>query len=167
VFRALLAIGFLACAVSSSESQSPWVLRPDGIGRVRIGMTLPQANVALNEHFSAPENEGDQSCFYVTPKAHPQLALMIEDSHLVRIDVNQTGIRTAEGLGIGDTETRARKAYGADLHIEPSKYTGDEGGHYLTIRSGKYGIRFETEHRKVTQFYAGTYEAIQYVEGCE
>ena len=53
------------------------------------------------------------------------------------------------------------------MEVEPSKYTGDEGGHYLTIRSPdqRYGIRFETEQGKVTNFYGGKYEAVQYVEG--
>jgi hypothetical protein len=39
--------------------------------------------------------------------------------------------------------------------------------HYLTIRSDDrhYGVRFETDQGKITMFYAGTYEAIQYVEG--
>jgi len=38
----------------------------------------------------------------------------------------------------------------------------------LTLRSAdqRYGMRFETEAGKVTTFYAGKYEAEQYVEGC-
>jgi len=42
-------------------------------------------------------------------------------------------------------------------------------GHYLTVRSadGRYGIRFETDKGKIIEYYAGTYEAIQYVEGCQ
>ncbi len=92
---------------------------------------------------------------------------MIEEGHLVRVDVNEAGIATERGIGVGDTEDQVKKAYGA-LRIEPSKYTGDEGGRYLTIRDRdqRYGIRFETEKGKVTTFYAGKYEAVQYVEGC-
>jgi len=33
--------------------------------------------------------------------------------------------------------------------------------------TGTYGIRFETDAGKITTFYAGSYEAIRYVEGCE
>jgi hypothetical protein len=29
------------------------------------------------------------------------------------------------------------------------------------------GVRFETDKGKITTYYAGKYDAIQYVEGCE
>jgi len=38
----------------------------------------------------------------------------------------------------------------------------------LTLANDRrYGIRFETDTGKILMFYVGTYEAIQYVEGCE
>ncbi len=42
-------------------------------------------------------------------------------------------------------------------------------GRYLTLMSSdrKYGIRFETEDGTVTRYYAGTAEAISFIEGCE
>ncbi len=60
------------------------------------------------------------------------------------------------------------QVYGQKLQTDPSQYTADEGGHYLTLRSGdqRYGMRFEIEKGEVTTFYAGKYEAVQYVEGC-
>ena len=163
-FLLIFAILVLIGVAAAHES---WIVRMDGVGPVKVGMTLSQLNAALHEHFSYTEEEGGPSCFYVRPKKHPQLAFMMEDGHLVRVDVDKAGIRTESGLGVGDTETRAKAVYGTKLRIEASQYTGDEGGHYLTVRSGNYGIRFETEHGKITEFYAGTYDAIQYVEGCE
>ena len=114
-----------------------------------------------------PQDKDDQGCFYVHPKIHPQIALMIEDGHLVRIDVDKPGISTEKGVSLGDSEAHAKRVYGTTLQVDPSKYTGDQGGHYLTLISGKYGLRFETEHGKITEFYAGTASAIKYVEGCE
>ena len=94
---------------------------------------------------------------------------MIEDGHLVRVDVDKPTIPTDKNVRVGDSEEEVMKAYDSKIKTEPSKYTGDEGGRYLTFRSpdGKLGVRFETEKGKVTTFYAGTYETIQYVEGCE
>ncbi len=94
---------------------------------------------------------------------------MIENGRLVRVDVEKPGISTVEGVQVGDTEVHAQSVYGSRLKIEASKYTGDEGGHYLTTQSAdkRYGIRFETEKGRITEYYAGTYPAIQYVEGCE
>lgn len=71
---------------------------------------------------------------------------------------------TSEGVQVGDSEEHVKQVYGSGLKVEPHHYTD---GHYLTLRSGNYGIRFETEKRKVSTFYAGTFEAIQYVEGCQ
>jgi len=53
------------------------------------------------------------------------------------------------------------------MKVTPHQYL--DTGHYLTVRSAhsRYGVRFETDKGKITEFYAGTYEAIQYVEGCE
>ena len=91
---------------------------------------------------------------------------MIENGHLVRIDVDKAGIATAEGVQVGDSEEHAKQVYGARLKIAPHHYTD---GHYLTVgsKSAGYGIRFETENGKIETFYAGTFEAIQYVEGCQ
>lgn len=91
---------------------------------------------------------------------------MIENGHLVRVDVDKAGVATDEGVQVGDSEERAKQVYGSRLKVEPHHYTD---GHYLTVRSqsGGYGIRFETEKGKIETFYAGTFEAIQYVEGCQ
>src|SRR5262245_55494859 len=152
-------------AVSASLAADNWVVRYDGIGPVRIGMTLPQLNTALHEKFVLPENKEDQGCFYVTPTKHAHISFMIEDGHLVRIDVDASGIATAAGIQVGDSEKRAVQVYGKDLKVEPHHYTE---GRYLTIRSrdGRHGIRFETENGKIQTFYAGTVGAIEYVEGC-
>jgi hypothetical protein len=93
---------------------------------------------------------------------------MIEDGSLVRVDVNKPGVATTQGIQVGDTEAHVKRVYGASLEIEPSQYFGDEGGHYLTLQTPdrRYGIRFETEKGKVATFYAGKYEAVEYVEGC-
>jgi len=73
---------------------------------------------------------------------------------------------TAAGIRIGDSEARVKSVYGQKVIVSPHFYTE---GHYLTIQSGKYGLRFETDEsdeRKVTSYYAGTFRAIEFVEGC-
>ena len=91
---------------------------------------------------------------------------MIEDGQLERLDVNAAGPATSKGVHVGDSEERVKQIYGSALQIGPHHYTD---GHYLTIKSpsGRYGIRFETEKGKVERFYAGKFQSIQYVEGCQ
>jgi hypothetical protein len=168
----LRTFGFLALfailAVGRSPADDAWVLREDGIGPVKIGVGLRELNTILQERFRLPAEKDDRACFYVKPKHHPHVAFMILDGRLARIDVDGGNISTTGGIHVGDSEMHTLRVYGSKLKVEPSQYTGPEG-HYLTLRStnGRYGIRFETDDSKITQFYAGRFDAIQLVEGCE
>ena len=145
-----------------------WAVRPDGVGPVKIGMSLPQLNAVLGEKL-ARDPKDEPGCFYVNPQKHPHLLFMIEDGRVARVDVIDASVSTAEGVRVGDSEARALQVYGQKLKVTPHAYTAEEGGHYLTIRSrdGGYGIRFETEKGKIAEFHAGGFKAIQYIEGCE
>lgn len=159
----LLLLGTLAARALGADS---WVVRETGVGPVKIGMTLGQLKAALHEKL-VEQDSGSEGCYYVTATGHDHISFMIEDGKIVRVDVDERGIPASSGLQVGDSEVRAQKIYGPKLKVTEHKYV--DTGHYLTVRSedGKYGIRFETDKGKITTFYAGTYEAIQYVEGCE
>lgn len=137
-------------------------------GPLKVGMTLRELNTVLHEKFSPPTDADEQGCFYLNPSKYPRLSLMIVNGQLARIDVDESGLATDKGLQVGDAERHVISLYGRRVKVEPSAYGGPEG-HYLTVRSsdGKYGIRFETENGRITSFYAGRFDAIQYVEGCE
>jgi hypothetical protein len=141
-----------------------WVVRQDGVGPAKVGMSLSQLNMALQEKFAMPQDKEDQGCFYVTSTKHPQVSFMIESGRLVRIDVDKRGVATAEGAQVGDSEERVKQVYGSRLKVGSHDYTD---GRYLTVQSGNYGVRFETDEGKVSTFYAGTFKAIQYMEGCQ
>jgi hypothetical protein len=156
----------LALTMNLVQADEEWIVREDGVGLVKVGMTLTDLNKVLGEKHSMPKNKEDQGCFYVRSVEHPHVAFMIEDGRLVRVDVDGPGIPTAEGIQIGDSEEHARQVYGGRARVEAHHYI--PGGHYLTVRSkdGRYGIRFETEKGKIQRFYAGRFAAVQYVEGC-
>jgi hypothetical protein len=113
--------------IAVSWAADDWVVRADGVGPAKVGMSPAQLSVAVHQRFAMPTGKGDRSCFYVNPKSHPQIAFMIEDGKLVRVDVDKRGISTMEGVQLGNTQARAQRVYGARLTVEPSKYTGDEG----------------------------------------
>lgn len=157
----LISFGLIGAA-NGGES---WVVRDNGVGPVKIGMTLAQLRATL--HQKLPEEEsGSDNCFYVHALGHEHVSFMIIERRLARIDVDAPGIETVTGLQVGDPEARARKVYGAKMSVMGHQYI--DTGHYLTARSEdrRYGIRFETDNGKITRYYVGTYEAIQYVEGC-
>ena|SRR6202795_4467084 len=164
IARFLLCLGLIGhCSATDT-----WVIRFDGVGPVKIGMTLSQLNAVLHENFTSEDaDNGREACFYLHLKRHPQAHLMIIDGHLARIDVEQPGVATSAGIQVGDSETRAQKVYGPQLKVEGHFYV--DTGHYLTVQSKdrRYGVRFETDQGKITMFYAGRYDAIQFVEGCQ
>ena len=152
---------------TSSLAGDAWVIRDHGAGPAKLGMSLAQLGAALHQVFSMPAEKDDQRCFYVNPLGHEHIAFMIVDKRLVRVDVDSRGIATSTGIQVGDSEERVHKVYGSRVKATPHTYV--DTGHYLTIRSEdpRFGVRFETTDGKITMFYAGTFEAIQYVEGCE
>src|SRR5579864_3007588 len=156
---------FILCAslISGSVAADTWFVREDGVGSAKIAMTLAQLSAVLHEKFSMPSEKSDQGCFYVSPRGRRHISFMIEDGRLVRVDVDAPGISTSSGIQVGDSEAHAREVYGSKIEVTDHKYI--DTGHYLTARSadGRYGVRFETDKGKITMFYAGTYDAIQYV----
>lgn len=158
----------MALVVATAASGNSWVLSDDGIGPVRIGMTLAELNSVLHEHFAMPTAGDDRPCFYVTPTSHPDVGFMIEDGRLTRIDVDGPQVPSAAGVRVGDSEQKAIEVYRHMLTVKPGAYTGPEG-HYLTQRSNdrRYGIRFETDEGKIVRFYAGRFSSVQYIEGCQ
>jgi hypothetical protein len=152
--------------IAAADGSDAWIVRDDGVGPVKIGMTLAQLRATLHQKLPEENDAASDNCFYVRAKGHEHIAFMIEDGKLVRIDVNAPAISTTSGLQVGDSEARVRQLYGSKVKVTPHKYV--DTGHYLTVRlqDRRYGIRFETDKGKITKYYVGTYEAIQYVEGC-
>ena len=165
--RALAAALLTALALHSASAGDVWVVRNNGVGSAKIGMTLAQLSAVLHEDLSRQTDKGE-NCTFVFQSQHSNIGLMIVGGKFVRTEIDQPGVYTAEGIQIGDTEERVKKVYGSRVKVEPHAYDGPEW-HYLTVRSpnGRYGIRFETDGTKVVMFYAGTYKAIQYIEGCQ
>lgn len=165
-FRSATILLLCSCLLSTSFAADTWVIHEDGVGPVKIGISRAQLSEILHEKL-AEEESGSENCYYVTEPGHDHLSFMIIDGKVTRVDVNAPGVATITGIQVGDTESRVRRIYGVRMKVTAHTYV--DNGHYLTVRSanGRYGLRFETDGSKITGYYAGTYEAIQYVEGCE
>ncbi len=153
-----------------------WTVYLRKAGPVRIGMSIAEVRKAIQDPEAVfkgdekvkPDNAG---CAYLQSARIPEgIGLMFQKGRLVRIDVDEPGIRTASGAQIGDSEERIMKLYPARIHVARHPYL-PETGHYLNYISGDardrgYGIVFETADGIVRQFRVGTLDAISLVEGC-
>jgi hypothetical protein len=81
----LTILAVLAVALGTASANDTWIVREDGAGPVRIGMSLPQLNAMLDEKLPLPPAKDDQACFYVTTKKQPRLSFMMLQGRLARI----------------------------------------------------------------------------------
>jgi len=160
----LLVFSSIAFAADSRQ------LTFDSFGAARIGMSREQLAEALGGKLedAMPGDDDSEQCGYVTSARVPKgVSFMLIDQHLARIDIISPQILAASGIRIGSTQADVLAAYPGRVQVSPHAYTSPEGT-YLTIHSldGHLGIRFETDQGRVVNFYAGTAQAIEYIEGC-
>ena len=155
-------------------------LRLDGIGPVKIGMTLEEASAAVGRNVMVKENsllaDEESTCGFAEVEGGPDgLSFMVlrdnpgGEWRIYRTDVYDTmRIATGGGIRIGATEDEVKQVYGDQLKTEPHEYTGPEG-HYLVLDVdgvGGYMLLFETDGTKVLRFRSGNDEAVRAPEGC-
>ncbi|GET41326.1 hypothetical protein [Microseira wollei] len=153
----------------------------DGIGPVRVGMTIAEAERSARTRFVS--NGRLDNCYHIRPQRGPQgLEFMVKSPHqegpinrevdrIVRVEVVSGGITTVRGAKIGDTEERIKSLYPGQIRVTTHEYTGHKGGHYLTFipkdeRDRNYRLVFETLNNRVTIFRSGRLPEVEYVEGC-
>jgi hypothetical protein len=150
------------------SSQSPLTI--NGIGPVRVGMTLAEAEQAADMPMSVPDTD-DNGCGYSQPQGIENLLFMVTDNQIARVDVvRDSTIKTLSGAGIGNTRAEIEAMYPGQIEVSPHKYV--QGGHYLTyiptdVSDRNYRIVFETdENDVVTRLRSGKLPEVTWVETC-
>ena len=161
----LLAAATVADAGTNSEKNVTFT----SYGAAHIGMPRAALASALGSKLESeyPDSDTDNCEYLVAESGYKGVSFMLIDQKLARIDVSDPTIKTASGAHIGSSEISVRQLYAGRIEVSPHAYSSPDGS-YLTVlsRDKKHGVRFETLDGKVTDFYAGTAEAIQYIEGC-
>jgi hypothetical protein len=138
-----------------------------GLGALRIGMSIAEATAALGGALVIPVEYDTTECDYATWRGGPRgVHVMIDQGRIARVEVDSTGVATAAGARVGDTEERIQRLYPGRVTVTPHKY---EDGRYLTVNAvgdGGAAIVFETSKGRVTRYRAGRRPAVEYVEGC-
>lgn len=138
-----------------------WEVTPTGIGSVKTGMSVEEAQVALHHELVVPAKLAE--CAFLKTKSGPKgVSFMVEQRHISRVDVVSGATATSAGARIGDTEDKIKSLY-TGIAVTPHKYTN---GHYLTYSGDGGKIVFETDGSKVTRYRSGNTPAVEYVEGC-
>ena len=161
----------LAAALASGALAQKYNPRAtmSGVGPIRIGMNEAQLERVLQARLPETQDASEDSCRYVEAGPRwPGTGMMMLDGRVARIDVTKRGIETLSGAAVGDLVSKVYSIYGNRLRASHHDFGAGEGMEYLTMFSSdhRYGIRFETDGERVTEFYVGTSEAVQFIEGC-
>ncbi|PPT10860.1 Serine/threonine protein kinase [Geitlerinema sp. FC II] len=174
-FSALL---ILNLSVDSVRSQSQLTPRSrvaiDGIGPVRVGMTVAEASRSAGTTFVREGVYDSPQCHYIVPEnGMRDVSFMVTNGRIARVDVRNPVVRTVSGAGIGNSEEEIEQLYPDRIEVSRHPYTGGapQNGHYLTFvpqdwRDRNYRVIFETSYDYVTQYRAGKLPEVEYIEGC-
>ena len=164
----VLALAATAASGALAEKYSPRATM-SGIGPIRVGMNERQLEEVLQTRLPETQDASEDSCRYIEAGPRwPGTGMMMLDGRVARIDVTKRGIETLSGAAVGDLVSKVRSIYGGRLRSQDHDFGTGEGMQYLTMYSSdhRYGIRFETDGERVTEFYVGTAEAVKFIEGC-
>ena len=160
----------IACTAAPAASAKELRVTFTAYGPVRIGMSPKAIEIALGAKLKRDAADADSAgCEYVaSSRGYEGIGFMLINQRLARIDVSAPKVSTLSGARVGQSQEEVLALYPGRVKVSPHFYTAPDGD-YLTMLSHdkKHGMRFETNHGKVTVYYAGTAEAIQYVEGCQ
>lgn len=136
----------------------------NGLGSVRIGMTVSQVEAANGREVSGLNNNAGGGDCYSGTLGSKVYALFTGDI-LTRIYVNTSRYRTRKGIHVGSTAAGVYRRYGSRLRSAPHAYV--PGGRYLTVTTGRRRVLFETSNTgRVTSISTGRAPEVDYIEGC-
>lgn len=164
---AVLMAAALSCNGDTRYIAEILAVRPDRIGAVRIGMSLTEVRRTLGEDLEA-DYADFESCDHVAPTSLLGAMLMVVRDTIVRVEVRESSVLTAEGAGVGTTEAHLLELYGDRARVTPHKYSGPVW-HYVTVRAegdSTHAIVFETDGQRVQSYRAGRLPEVEWVEGC-
>lgn len=167
------AIAMMAAAAPASAETLGMdsVISAEGVGPVRFGMTPEEAAQAAGVPLAgdAESFSEDPSCYYVAADGElgEIFSFMVSDGKIARIAVfAEPPIGTAEGAHVGDSEAHILALY-KDARVEdiPVEFGG---GHIISTKSadGEHGYVFYTDGATVTDWRAGRYPEVTWIEGC-
>lgn len=150
--------------VTATAATSQWQITFKGIGPIEVGMTLKKAQQVGRIQFMNHENT--RECYMAKPKGIKGLSFMVIEGRIARIDVTSPYFSTAQGVKVGDSESKVKAVYNNQLEIEPHKY--NEQGRYLTVyhKADHTAIRFDTNKQTIVEIHSGGENEVYLVEGC-
>jgi hypothetical protein len=146
-----------------------WTLRLDGIGPVRVGMTIAAVERLLGGTARIDRIEPGDECGYADLAVIPEgISFMLSGDIIVRTNIDTAGFLDEAGLGVGSSEADVLARRAGMIRVEPHPYTGPEGHYMIVDIPARPGFRliYETDGQRVVTFRAGRLPEVDFIEGC-
>lgn len=175
---AVKTLALALCLASVPANAADQILTPDGLGRVKIGMTVRQAEKALGARLRPRDTKfGTEACWhtYRSDLDDPPISYKVWYKKIVSIQVFKPEhgeilpIATDKGIHVGDEDAKVKEAYGQSLHVRPDSQVNNESEASVMTVSTKdksRGLVFLTIDTKVVEIRAGLSEPIQAIDDC-
>ncbi|BAQ65233.1 hypothetical protein [Geminocystis sp. NIES-3709] len=143
----------------------------NGIGKIRVGMTVAEANKTANTKLVQTKSGGEPYCLYFQPQNAPKnVSFMVIEGRIARIDVNNSQISTISGVRIGDRGSKIKSLYPQQIQVTPHHYVAKGGYYYTFIPKDKadqnYRVVFEVINDRVTTMRSGKLPEVEFIEHC-
>lgn len=157
-------LGVLSVATLAMSPLKNASLTATRVGPIALGMTPAAISAVTHERLTTGGLAAAQ-CEYGKLSGAKGVNFTFSRGKLVRIDVRDKSIRTADGIGIGDSVARLKRVYRSRFKSSPGKYVAKNAEY--DIASGKDNhLIIVTDGSRVTELRAGRVPEVYYVEGC-
>lgn len=154
--------------VGEPEFDSSSSVSTVGIGVVTFGMTVTQAETALQGSLVPVAEPVDDACYLVRPAGGPAgVELTVTAGTIERVDVASDLITTRSGAGVGMSEEDLFALFGERLTSTPNT----AGGNTIVFTPSDPGdaafrVIFESDGAAVTSFRSGRVPQIEPTTAC-
>jgi hypothetical protein len=151
----------------------------DGIGPIRIGMTVNEASRSAGVRLIKTKGGGDRTgrtepCASFEVQGGPKgIDFIARDGRIISVYISNERVTTMKGIKIGDPEGKVFSLYPRQIQATPHPYSSRPpyNGKYLTFvprdaADKNYRIIFETIKGHVERFRSGQLPEVEYIEGC-
>jgi hypothetical protein len=165
----------LLVPVVPAVAQQQRVLEGGGLGKVRIGMGIEEAERAIGARLRSLVPGYGPGCWLAgrADGADPGLSYMVENGRITRIDIETPlggtapVISTAKGIRIGSTEADVARTYGSSAISALAPYGNGKDDRWFTVEATpELGIVISVSSGKVVGLWAGRRSSISYTEAC-
>lgn len=155
----LLALGAVPSAALDRDAR----ITKDGLGSLRVGMTLAEVRAANGGKPVDTDNQaGGGSCSSAV--LGKNVFGLFTDDVLASVSVRTSRYRTRTGVHVGQSSSTVYSRYRS---VKRSRHTYIPGGSYLKVTTGRRRIVFDVDaSRRITLITSGRIPEVDYVEGC-